>query len=269
MMHYPDNLTHLTDLSQRIHAWAKEQQLYARLRRKRRRLAADADQRIHRQGLEGWIWRFVSRLIGIDDQLLQIVLGERLLESPEKPLSDGSMFWEGFLHRTAMENIRASPFPSPHFQQIFRKTHEISSSTSTPTPSRPARLAPTPWDKDRRPVNLQLQLNSSWSSFPPDPIQTAPFQPTPIHLTQSPRTESSHAPWGIEDNDVLSTSTEVPDDYWDREFTIPIVWHIVKKFISTRLPHKVQHSEDTVRSCKEESIHGRWDDPGGSAVLLA
>ena len=67
--------------------------------------------------------------------------------------------------------------------------------------------------------------------------------------------ESSHAPWGIEDNDILSTTTERPDDYWDREFTIPIVWHIVKNYISTRLPRR--HEE--VRSCKAESV--RWDDP--------
>ena len=251
-----------TDLSQRIHAWAQEQQLYAQLRRKRRRLSVNADQRIRRQGLEGWIWRFVSRLIGLDDQILQIVLGEGLIESEKQNAQGSSSFWEGFLHRAAMEKVCASPFPSPHFQQMFRQSHELPSSSSTTTPSRPVRLAPTPWDKDRRPVNLQLQPNSSWSSFPPDPIQTAPFQPTPIHLIQSPKTESSHAPWGIEDNDVLSTSTEVPDDYWDREFTLPIVWHIVKNFISTRLPHKRQRTEDAVRSCKEESVHGRWDDPG-------
>lgn len=252
-----------TDLSQRIHAWAQEQQLYARLRHKRRRLSTNPDQRIRRQGLEGWLWRFVSRLIGMDDQLLQIVLGQKLLESPEKPLSDGS-FWEGFLHRTAMEKYLVSPFPSPHFQQIFRQTHEIPSPTSTPAPSRPARQAPTPWDSPRR-AQPRSQPTSSWSSFPPDPIQTAPFQPTPIRLIQSPRTESSHAPWGIEENDILSASTEVPDDYWDREFTIPIVWHIVKNFISTRLPRRHKHSEDTVRSCKEESIYGRWDDPGEEA----
>src|SRR5947207_10783462 len=60
-----------TDLSRRIHAWSREQQLFTRLRRKRPRLSVDADQRIHRQGLEGWIWRFVSRLIGLDDQILQ------------------------------------------------------------------------------------------------------------------------------------------------------------------------------------------------------
>ena len=252
-----------TDLSQRIHAWAQEQQLYARLRHKRRRLSVEADQRIRRQGLEGWIWRLVSRLIGLDDQILQIVLGERLLESAEYKSAEGSSsFLEGFLHRTAMEKLYASPFLSPHFQQTFRQIHEIPLSPSTSTPARPARLAPTPWDKDRRPLNLQLQPKSSWSSFPLDPIQTAPFQPTPIHLIQSPKTEFSHAPWGIEDNDLVSTSTEVPDDYWDREFTLPIVWHIVKNFISTRLPHKRQHPEDTVRSCKEESVHGRWDDPG-------
>src|SRR5215471_11534365 len=251
-----------TDLSQRIYAWAQEQQLYSRLRRKRRRLPLDTDQGIHPDGLEGWLWRFVSRLIGLDDQILQIVLGERLIESTEKPNVEGSpSFWEGFLHRTAMEKLHTSPFPSPHFQQMFRKTHDISPSSSTSAPFRPTRLAPTPWEKDRRPVNLQPQPKSSWSSLPPDPIQTAPFQPTPIYLTQSQRTESSHAPWGIEDNDVLSTSTEVPDDYWDREFTLPIVWHIVKNFISTRLPRKAQRSEDTVRSCKEESLHGRWDDP--------
>src|SRR5208282_5366818 len=33
-----------TDLSQRIHAWAQEQQLYAQLRRKRRRLSVNTDQ---------------------------------------------------------------------------------------------------------------------------------------------------------------------------------------------------------------------------------
>lgn len=251
-----------TDLSQRIHAWAREQQRYARLRSKRRRLTRDTDQRIQSRGLEGWIWRFVSRLIGLDDQILQIVLGQRLIESAEKNTGEGSsLFWEEFLRRTAMEKLHASPFPSPHFQQMLRKSHELPSSSSTPKSSRPVRLAPTPWDKDRRPVNLQLQPNSSWSSLPPDPIQTAPFQPTPIRLTQSQMTESSHAPWGIEDNDVLSTSTEVPDDYWDREFTFPIVWHIVKNFVSTRLPHKRKRSEDALRSCKEESVHGRWDDP--------
>lgn len=251
-----------TDLSQRILAWAQEQQVYARLRHKRRRLSVDADHRIRRDGLEGWLWRLVSRLIGIDDKLLQIVLGENIIESSEKPLSDGS-FWEGFLHRATTEKYLTSPFPSPHFQQMFRHTHDIPSPTSTPTPTRPARQAPTPWDSPRRPAALP-QPASSWSSVPLDPIQTAPFKPTPIRFAQSPRTESSHAPWGIEDNDILSTSTETPDDYWDREFTIPIVWHIVKNFISSRLSRSEhQHSEDTtVRSCKEESVHGRWDDPG-------
>jgi hypothetical protein len=86
--------------------------------------------------------------------------------------------------------------------------------------------------------------------------------PTPVHLNISQITDSSHAPWGIEDNDILSTSTELPDDYWDRELTIPLVWHIVKRFISARLPN-LQHNEDTTaRSCKEESVYGLWDDPG-------
>jgi hypothetical protein len=213
--------------------------------------------------LEGWLWRFVSRLIGIDDHLLQIVLGENIIETPEKSLSDES-FWHGFLHRTAMEKCLASPFPSPRFQQLCRQTYEIPSSSPTPIHSPPTRQTHTPRNSTRQSAPL-IHTASSWSSFPLDPIQTAPFQPTPIRLTQSPLTESSHAPWGIEDNDILSTSTELPDDYWDREFTIPIVWHIVKNFISSRISRRSrQHSgEETIRSCKEESFHrAGWDDPG-------
>jgi hypothetical protein len=261
----PRQLHSSTYLSQRIQAWAQEQQLYARLRHKRRRLSVDADQQIRRYGLEGWIWRFVSQLIGIDDQILQIVLGEKLIESPDKPLSGGQSFWQGFLHRTRTEKCLASPFASPHFQQMFRQSYALPSPTSVPAISRPTRQAPTPWDSPRRPISLPQP--TSRSSLPVDPIQTAPFRPSPIRLNQF-RTESSHAPWGIEDSDILSTSTEIPDDYWDREFTIPIVWHIVKKFISTRLTRQ-QHSEDGgVRSCKEESVHGgRWD--GNPTVSVA
>jgi hypothetical protein len=249
-----------TDLSQRIHAWAQEQQLYTRLRHKRRRLSAE-DQRIHRNGLEGWIWRFVSSLINMDDELLQIVLGEKLIETPEQPSSEATSFWEGFLQRTAMEKSLASPFPSPQFQQMFRQTFEAPPSPSPPAASRPSRQAPTPWDPPRRQLAIPPPT-SSWSSLPADPIQTAPFQPSPIRGIQSPKTESSHAAWGIEDNDILSTTTEVPDDYWDREFTIPLVWHLVKNFISRRLPTRERsRSEEGVTSCKKESIHGRWDDP--------
>jgi len=196
----------------------------------------------------------------MDDHLLQIVLGERLIETPEKPLPEGPSFWETLLQRTALEKNLASPFPSPMFQQYFRHDHtEIPTSTLTSSPVqavRPTRQAPSPWDPPAGQATLH-RPNSSWSSIPPDPIQTAPFQPTPIHLLQSP--DSSHAPWGIEDNDVLSTTTEVPDDYWEREFTIPIVWHLVKNFISARFPGR-QRTEE-VRSCKEESVHSRWDDP--------
>jgi hypothetical protein len=241
-----------SDLSQRIHAWAHEQQAYARLRHKRRRLSTDKDQRIERQGLEGWIWRFVSSLIGIDDEILQIVLGEKVYKVEEK--LDEPSFWEGFLQRTVMEKHLSSPFPSPHFQQMFRAQHEAVSPTPSVTQSRPARQAPTPWDSPLL-ARIAPAQSSSWSSFPADPIQSAPFHPTPI---QHSRSDSSHAPWGIEDNDILSTSTEIPDDYWDREFTIPIVWHIVKNYITTRLPRRTQ---DDVRSCKEERI-GRWDDEG-------
>ena len=255
-----------TDLSQRIHAWAQEQQLYTRLRHKRRKLSMDADQRSRRHGLEGWLWRFVSRLIGIDDQLLQIVLGEKLVDSTEKSISDGTSFWESLLQHTSTENHLASPFPPPHFQRIFRQQYEIPTSTpqATAPNNRPTRQAPSPWGETGRQRQTNVQNpGSSWSSFPPDPISAAPFQPSPLRIQPSPRTESSHAPWGIEDNDILSTSTEIPDDYWDRELTIPIVWHIVKNFISTRLPtrHQQDRLEDTaVRSCKEESL--RWDDPG-------
>jgi len=66
-----------------------------------------------------------------------------------------------------------------------------------------------------------------------------------------------HAAWGIEDNDILSTSTEVAEDYWDRELTIPLVWHLFKNFITTRLPR--QQTQEA-RSCKEESVKSRWDD---------
>lgn len=256
-----------TDLSQRIHAWAQEQQFYAKLRHKRRKLSTDEDQRSRRhQGLEGWLWRFVSRLIGIDDQLLQIVLGEQLVDSREKSVSEGTSFWESLLQQTSAESYLASPFPSSRFQEIFRQQYEIpTSAPQVASPStRPTRQAPTPWGETRRHRQTNVQNpGSSWSSFPPDPISTAPFQPTPIRIQPSPRTESSHAPWGIEDNDVLSTSTEIAEDYWDRELTLPLVWHIVKNFISTRLPARQQQErlEDTgVRSCKEESL--RWDDPG-------
>lgn len=199
----------------------------------------------------------------MDDHLLQIVLGETLIETTENPLAEGPSLWETFVQRTTLEKNFASPFPSPLFQQYFRHdAQEAAASipTSAPSrPARPARQAPSPWDPSVRQAPLP-RPNSSWSSVPPDPIQTAPFQPTPLHLLQSPRTESSHAPWGIEDNDVLSATTELPDDYWDREFTIPIVWHLVKNFISARLPRR-QRTEETVRSCKEESVHSRWDDP--------
>jgi hypothetical protein len=196
----------------------------------------------------------------MDDHLLQIVLGERLIETPEKALSEGS-FWETFVQRTMFEKALSSPFPSPAFQQYFHHDHnEIiinPSSVSTPRQGRPSRPAPSPWDPPVRQTSLH-KPNSSWSSIPPDPIQTAPFQPTPLHLL-SP--DSSHAPWGIEDNDVLSTSgTELPDDYWDREFTIPIVWHLVKNFISARFPLG-RHTAEEGRSCKEESVHSRWDEP--------
>jgi hypothetical protein len=249
-----------TDLSQRIHAWAQEQQLYTRLRHKRRRLSTE-DKRIQRHGLEGFIWRVVSRLINMDDELLQIVLGEKLVETQEQSSSQGASFWEGFIQRTAMEKHLASPFPSPQFQQIFRQTcTEHTPSVAPVAPSRPTRQAPTPWDPPRRQITVP-QPTSSWSSLPTDPIQTAPFQPSPIAVVQSPKTESSHAAWGIEDNDILSTSTEVPDDYWDREITIPLVWHLVKNFISRRLPTRERSRSEGVRSCKEESIRGRWDDP--------
>ena len=254
------------DLSQRIHAWAREQQLYSRVRHKRRRLSMDADQRSRSHGLEGWLWRFVSRLIGIDDQLLQIVVGEKLVESPEKSISEGTSFLDSLLQRTSAENLFASPFLSSHFQQVFRQRYEIpTSAPQTTSPrGRPTRPVPSPCgEAGRRRLTNAQNPRSSWSSFPPDPISTAPFQPTPIRFQPSPRTESSHAPWGIEDNDILSTSTEIPDDYWDRELTIPLVWHIVKNFISTRLPtrHQPERFEDTVvRSCKGESF--KWDDPG-------
>lgn len=205
----------------------------------------------------------------MDDHLLQIVLGERLVETSEKTLSDGSSsLWETFLQGTSLEKNLASPFPSPVLLQYFRHDHTevtLPAPTSAPSrPARPGRQAPAPWDPPVRQAPLQ-RPHSSWSSIPPDPIQTAPFQPTPIHLLQSP--DSSHAPWGIEDNDVLSTTTttataELPDDYWDREFTIPIVWHLVKNFISARFPLGRHTTEDHVqRSCKEESVHSRWDEP--------
>src|SRR5579859_571040 len=248
------------DLSQRIQAWTQEQQYYTRLRYKRRRLSYDVDQRIPRQGLEGWLWRFVSKLIKMDDELLQIVLGEKLCETEDKTVSENASFWEGFLQRTSMERHLASPFPAPYFQQAFRAQHDTPAPTSSsPAQSRPARTAPTPWDAPSHRRNLPAP-NSSWSSIPPDPIQTAPFNPTPIHQSHS-RTDSSHAPWGIEENDILSRSTELPDDYWDRELTIPLVWHLVKNYISARLPVRTQEAPPMGASCKEESIRGRWDDP--------
>ena len=226
----------------------------------------DADQRSRHHGLEGWLWRFVSRLISLDDQFLQIVLGEKLVETPENSISEGTSFLESLLQRTSTESYLASPFPSSHFQRVFRQRYEIPTSTpqvARPSP-RPTRKAPSPWaETGRRRQTVAQNTGSSWSSFPPDPISTAPFQPTPIRLQPSPGAESFHAPWGIEDKDILSTSTEIPDDYWDRELTIPLVWHIVKNFIATRLPtrHQPELLEDTaVRTCKEESL--RWDDPG-------
>jgi len=255
-----------TELSHRIHAWAQEQQFYTKLRHKRRKLSLDEDQRSRRHGFEGWLWRFVSRLIGLDDKLLQIVLGEQLVDARSTTASDGKSFWESLLQQTSSESYLASPFPSSHFQQIFRQQYEIpTSAPQVASPNtRPTRQAPSPWGEPGRQRQSNVQNpGSSWSSFPPDPISTAPFQPTPIRIQASPRTESSHAPWGIEDNDILSTSTEIADDYWDRELTIPLVWHIVKNFISNRLPtrHQQDRLEDTaVRSCKEESL--RWDDPG-------
>ena len=203
--------------SLRILAWAKEQQLYVRLRNKRRRLSIEPEQAIQRQGFEGWLWQFVSRLIGMDEELLQIVLGETLIDAPEKPVSDAPSLWEGFLRRQAMETHFSSPFLAPSFQQYFRQntyeTTQLPQSATSPT-TRPMRQAPSPWDT--APLTRQLphpKTSSSWSSFPPDSTHTVPFQPTPIRLTQpSVRTESSHAPWGIEDNDILSTTTELPDD---------------------------------------------------------
>ena len=247
-----------TDLSQRIHAWAQEQQLYARLRHKRRRLSSlDAEMRVSRNGIEGWIWRFVSSLIGMDDDLLQIVLGEKRIETETPTKSEGRSFWEGFLRQVSHEKHLSAPFPSPHFQQIFRQQYQYSESAASQTPvspSRPARPAPSPWDAPRHRGPALPKPQSSWSSVPPDPIQTAPFQPSPIHLTSS---HTDHAAWGIEDNDILSTSTEVADDYWDRELTLPLVWHLFKSFITTRLP--LQQSQEKTRSCKAESVT-RWDD---------
>src|SRR5271170_2060423 len=158
-----------TDLSQRIHAWAQEQQLYTRLRHKRRKLSMDADQRSRRHGLEGWLWRFVSRLIGIDDQLLQIVLGEKLVDSTEKSISDGTSFWESLLQHTSTENHLGSPFPHPHFQRIFRQQYEIPTSTpqATAPNNRPTRQAPSPWGETGRQRQTTAQNpGSSWSSFP-------------------------------------------------------------------------------------------------------
>lgn len=251
-----------TDLSQRIHAWAQEQQMYTRLRHKRRRISADADQRIQRQGLEGWIWRFVSSLIGIDDGLLQIVLGEKVYETEEKRSSYEPSFWEGFLQRTSMEKHLASPFPSPRFQRAFQAQHEAEAPEPVPSQSRPTRQAPTPWDTPSR-RQIAPPPSSSWQSLPADPIRSAPFHPNPVR-TGHTRSESSHAPWGIEDVDILSTSTEIPDDYWDREFTVPLVWHIVKNYISTRIPRRL--ADHTIRSCKEESV-GQWDDPVDGAAF--
>jgi len=273
-----------SDLSQRIYAWAREQQLYARLRHnKRRRLSAVTDQRIRRDGFEGWLWRFVSHLIGMDDHLLQIVLGEETVETSERSsftdLPTSVSFWDGLLHRTAFEQHVASPFLSPQFQQVFRTHfyHDIPLSSSTPMPTstpRPTRPAPSPWPEASNRQLTSPHPGSSWSSVPPDPIQIAPFQPTPVllHTTTQHRPESSHAPWGIEENDILSTSASeyLSDDYWDRELTIPLVWHIVKNFISSRLSgspsRSRQQSEDLPasgipRSCKEESAMGsRWED---------
>jgi hypothetical protein len=255
--------------SLRILAWAQEQQLYVRLRNKRRRLSTDPEQAISRQGFEGWLWQFVSRLIGMDEELLQIVLGEKFMDTPEKAGSDAPSLWEGFLQRSAMERHLSSPFLAPSFREYFRQnTYEAVPPPQSVTPtSRPMRPAPSPWDTTPRSRQLpQPKTSSSWSSFPPDPMHTVPFQPTPIRLTQpSARTESSHAPWGIEDNDILSTTTELPDDYWDRELTIPLVWHLVKNFISSRLPRRqtVEETVQTVRSCKEESVRGRWDEDFG------
>jgi hypothetical protein len=230
----------------------------------------------------------VSRLISMDDHLLQIVLGEEIIETPERPLADptsSTSFWDGLLHRTAFELHVASPFLSPQMQRVFRASrhlHDVPSPSSTPIPPtsmpRPSRPTPSPWPE---PSNRQLVLphaGSSWSSIPPDPIQTAPFHPTPIrlHHATTPHPESSHAPWGIEENDILSTATTeiLSDDYWDRELTIPLVWHIVKKFISSRLPGTSSpRSRQTAaplvtedgagsvasgipRSCKEESVMG-------------
>lgn len=242
-----------SDLSQRIHAWAQEQRVYARLRHnKRRRLSVEAGQRIRREGLEGWLWRFVSRLIGMDDHLLQIVLGEKLVEAPAKPISEQSSIWDGFRARTALENTLASPFLSPQFQRIFRQ-NVVSAEPTLPfvtTSPRPARQPASTRDSPRRQASLP-QPSSSWSSFSPDPIQTAPFKPSPIHLPSEPL----HAPWGIEDNDIFSPTAELPDDYWDRELTIPIVWHIVKNYISSRLPG---WNTEGMRGCKEESVH--WEE---------
>jgi hypothetical protein len=245
------------DLRQRVVTWLEGQQMSGSPHKRRKLSPPRGDQMISNRGLEGWLWRFVSTLIGIDDQILQIVLGEQLLESTEKTFSDASTpFLESLVQRTSFEKHLASPFLAPHFQRYFK--HEFDAHA-------PSSVHPSthPMDSHRETLSHRLppppKVSSSWSSIPQDPIQTAPFQPSPLHLLQS---DMPHPPWGIDD-DGISSSAEHPDDYWDREITLPIVWHLVKNFISAKLPSRFSEEDgaQTMRSCKEESVHSRWDEP--------
>jgi hypothetical protein len=59
----------------------------------------------------------------MDDELLQIVLGEKLVETQEQSSAEGTSFWEGFIQRTAFHHLNSNKSFVRHILNKHRLLH--------------------------------------------------------------------------------------------------------------------------------------------------